>query len=340
MSLPDFWQQARHEAASVFLKTGAIGTVFGGNKCFGSNQCASGWACVQGVCKPLLSNSGSYSSGCGGTTGGGAGGGCASAGSAVFDGCTISGCGGCASDCPGIRSCRYDAYGTVNCFCGEVKDQGCSSFCTSYTQSTGETADGCSGLACDECSYCDYSFVSASGSCKKKTDCSAPCHCSQNCVPDCYTCNQAGEMVPAPENCKQCYTVYKDCSCTRVTKTCCYSLAEAQVGLSGYTRCLNSINCANACPDSPAPEDPCRGECTSEIAYYDLGTCVAASPPPPEPGYYHVKTGCIQATGVGKVAVLYDKCNTSKVPDKCKEAECSCNSDCKYPEQCIQGTCS
>jgi hypothetical protein len=147
------WGAARVEAAEKFLSTGVVGTSFGGSGCFGSNQCAVGYACIGGRCVRTDGagggTGGSYgggSSGGGYYTGGSCGSGpdsyvpggngsgtgsCAtsSGGGGGPVGCTIPTCGegtfgygGDDSDCCGTRCCRYQAgvggYPTVNCYCG------------------------------------------------------------------------------------------------------------------------------------------------------------------------------------------------------------------------------
>lgn len=323
---------SRTTAAYYFLQTGDLNTALGGSQCFSSSDCASGYYCSGGRCVQNTSNSSSsVPSGCGDDSGGG---GCTSVSRTGADGCTIPGCstdcGSGSGDCPGTRTCRFDAFGTVNCFCGEPTYSGCSSFCTAYANSNGETADGCSGLACDECSYCDESFVAASGQCRPINNCNKPCHCNQNtCLADCEYCADDGTVQEDNINCGVCYTVYKECPCGTFTKTCCYTRQDAAVGLSPVNRCQNSINCAELCNyDISNPSvDPCAGTCVQRKTTV-TGTCpsqlttpVAGRPTAPA-GHEYQYTGCIQ---VGSQATwFYWDCDVTDVPDQCARYTLTC----------------
>lgn len=147
-SLDTWGNQDRLDAASQFLSTGIVSTVFGGTGCTDSSQCASGFKCSGGRCVQITTSGGSGGSGGDYISGGGGGagscdggpdgnnssgngtGGCSSPTPTGPNGggnCTTSTCGqdgpnyGTDSDCCGERCCRYFGTGTginVNCYCG------------------------------------------------------------------------------------------------------------------------------------------------------------------------------------------------------------------------------
>lgn len=382
-----FGNDQRQQAADLFLRTGNVNTVFGGSQCFSSGDCGSGYTCAGGRCVPKVSQQSSdgTTSGCGEGSGGGPCNSLTTTnhsatnrvtGETVYgdviryhsdgsmssyqwvpvyaaDGCTIAGCSleKCGSenavDCPGARSCRYDAYGTVNCFCGEPEQQGCSSFCTSYSQSFGGEAAGCSGLACDECSFCEEIFVSATGSCKQQTNGTAPCHCNPLDVPECTKCNEDGTTSVDLKSCQKCVTITNTecsaCDATVASQTCCYTLEDWENGLSPVNRCQEEVakKCAEICdkPDVPPRVDPCQGECTEEKIGPFAGDCASvADQIDLADGHRAVITGCIEAGG--QAAVLYNDCDMSNVPDECKGCDCNCHNDCPNCQLCgADGTC-
>ena len=350
------------QAANDFLNTGNFNTAFGGSACRSSADCASGFSCAGGRCVQKSSQQSSTGGTCGEGTGGG---GCnaltisqgmtaqdASNRGFIFangvgtksfqwvptysaDGCTVTGCslaecgGGMDSDCPtGVRTCRYDAFGTVNCYCGEPEQTGCSVFCTAYSASTGEEAEGCSGLACDECSYCDETFVSVSGVCRPLAS-GGPCHCGNDPIPECHRCDESGSIVEDNSNCQECVTIYNQpCSCgVEISKTCCQPIGTD--GLTIVNKCQDSIaqDCAEAC--GPEEVDPCKGVCVSKTLCQS-GTC--PSVPVNQPGKRNTATGCIEAGGQG--CLLYDECDVSDVPEKCLAADCNCHNDCPNCQLC------
>lgn len=355
---------SRAQAAQDFLNNGTVNTIFGGSGCRSSQDCASGFACVGGKCVQKSSQeSPDGGSTCGEGTGGG---GCnvtvtqgmteqdaanrgfswsGGVGTKSFqwvpiyaaDGCTVTGCSlsSCGGgndnepDCPvGQRSCRYDAYGTVNCFCGPPEPQGCSRFCTNYYKSVGEIAPGCDDLTCDECEYCDYIFVSATGECKPLGG-GAPCHCDPGSVPACYKCNKNGVVVEDFGNCFECVTINNfDCGCDiSLSKTCCQPYGTPGLTLMNKCQIELAEQCAEECP--PGATDPCAGDCITKTICQP-GSCPAV--PPNEPGKRNTQTGCIEAGGEG--CTLYTECNMTNVPDYCEESDCNCHNDCPNCELC------
>lgn len=192
------WGSSRVEAASEFLRTGVVGTSFGGTGCFGSNQCAVGYACIGGRCVKTDEagggSGGSYSGSSNGAGGYYPGGSCGSGtdGSVSGDGsigtgscatsssssggpvgCTVPTCGegsngygGFDSDCCGTRCCRYQAgvggVPTVNCYCGN-----CPGFTGDPCSSDADCASGvCINGRCADpkrcVSFC-YEYYEANG---------------------------------------------------------------------------------------------------------------------------------------------------------------------------------
>jgi len=334
------------QAAQDFLKTGNINTTFGGSGCRSSADCGSGYVCSGGRCVQRPSQEGVGSgAGCGEGEGGG---GCnaqvtiTQGGKSTdyfwqptyaADGCTVTGCslaqcGGGFSDCPGERSCRYDAFGTVNCFCGPPVYTGCSEFCTEYSKTFGEEAAGCSGLVCDECSYCDEIFVSASGTCEPIPsswgDNLVPCHCDTE-LPECTKCDENGQRVLDEDNCGPCITLFEDCICgVTVEANCCYTIAELNGG-SAYAKCQQVAlkECEKQCPDTKP--DPCLGVCTDKIE--------CNGPVPEDTSWLqNTVTGVIEAGG--QTCYLYTQCNIQNIPQECFECDCNCNDDCGECEVC------
>lgn len=361
-------------AASTFLSTGNLSTYLGGTSCRSSSECASGYACSGGKCVPINGSKPSADgtlSGCGGTGGGPCNsltdtnvgvqaGGDASMvyGDVVVtqggvsqgfywepvrsaDGCTISGCkltscgGENGSDCPGNRYCRYYAGG-VQCACGDPPPRACSSFCDAHHASTGETAGGCEGQTCDECQECDGNYFSSTyGQCIDRSG--GPCHCDPDSLPPCVKCTENG-TTETDTSCSECYTVFKDCSCGTVEKTCCYTLEELKNGLSGFNRCWDSISCDDVCndPDKPAYVDPCEGDCTPQTET-GPGTCPNQPSNLPD-GHRAAITGCIEAGG--NYTLLYNDCDMTNLPEECGFCDCNCHNDCPNCQLCgADGTC-
>jgi hypothetical protein len=262
-------QQARYSAAEDFLRTGNWNLP---RECFDSKQCGSGFACVGGECKKTTDTSavagecagasststGMSPSGCGSSSGGSVG-------------CTTSGCSNDA-DCPGSRCCRYDAYGTVNCFCGDcpiydgnscsrdcqcysgvcrngICGEGyCTIFCDQYYKSTGQRFPGCEGATCDECSSCQ-----GDNQCHENTY--GPCWCTgcpvgEVCDNGAY--GNLGTCIPAPA-----VLLCKDQrACGKLTgKKCCKQ---------PYQWLENPEDCG----DGTYVDGACKEDCRAELYYF------------------------------------------------------------------------
>lgn len=342
-----FGSGRKQAAAREFLETGSFKGFYAGTPCWNSDWCASGFACVGGICVEKASETSSGTSDCGD----GSDGKCTASSSSGADGCTTSSCegGSCdSSDCPGERTCRFDAFGTVNCYCGTPEQQGCSSFCTAYQQSNGESSDGCSGLACDECSYCDEIYVAATGICTPNNDCNSPAHCwgsNSNCLDDCEYVTEEGEVKYDETNCYKCVErVAVQCSCGTFTNSCCYSISDwNKTGKSPVNRCAESFNCSQVCPPqttpSIVPADPCAGTYSSSSTRCSAGgscppdlTDIVPGRPTAPNGQRYEYTGCIEANG--EACWLYNVYDMSDLPDECKQCDCNCHNDCPECELC------
>lgn len=341
MPFGDWWTNwgstssgAQTAAGNEFLQTGNVGTPIGGTTCRGSNECASGYACIDGNCTLIASPSSEdgSTSGCGGS--GGGGGGC-------FDGstgCTTPSCGnGEGGDCCGPRYCRYDQNGNVSCGCGEAPSGACTVFCDSYLASFGAGAAGCEGKVCDECATCDGNYFSSTyNTCIPQTG--GPCHCDPSSLPECYKCNDQG-TTELDLNCKQCVQVYNvECSCGKIiNNVCCYTLEDLKGRYGGdpVTRCQDetAAKCAQACEGEPPAKDPCEGECTEQKIGPLPGSCQDVTDQiSVADGHRVVGTGCIEAGG--QATVLYNDCDVTNVPESCKQCDCNCNDDCPNCQLC------
>lgn len=326
--------------------------------CSRSDQCGSGFACVNGECVQV---SGGYSSG-GNTSGNlsspttapNSATGCdpdnpdSVCGSATgATNCQVPGCDNDnkipdKADCCGERCCRFSGAG-VQCFCGPCPPpSGCSAFCTDYFAANGTNAAGCSnqkgvGNVCDECQYCDV--INFDGQCMPKTGITTPCWCDsgEGCG-DCEKCDTDpasftyAKCVSAPGECQSCATKYNHkCPCGTIIpeKTVCKNAAAGGLPVSGLLDFELREECDKICET-----DPCKGTCTS--AWYpedSIPTC------PRGASCTEIDSSFIFVDGEGTRIKLIQTCDKLNVPDECKFADCSCHNECAYCEQCVDGTC-
>lgn len=347
MALSDYWKngRTRQDAAFRFLRSGSNAynplRIAGAQQqgCLDSSNCGSGFACVGGYCVQKDTGAGKNSygdpTGCGdpddGDDGGGGGGGQCAPGTYDFIGgevgkCLKTGCGddggrlgrGPGACCGKGRCCRFDAYGNVQCFCGNCPEPPdyCNKWCNDYLSATGESGEGCDDdSVCDECSDCLPSIGDGNANRCRNVG-GGPCHCpNSSCDGDCEECGDDGICEVKCENCQRCYRTYKECWCGTVEVICCYSSCDES---KGYTECREGAKCDDYCPPG-APTDPCDGSC-------DYITVCDEAPPPCPP-----KSTC---STVGNIQVGERECNIIKVCDKskvsedCGECDCNCDQDC------------
>jgi hypothetical protein len=258
-------------------------------RCYDSEQCASGFACVGGKCVYVdptgatgdggtagcgAGVGGSGGSGGGGTGGSGCGGPAASSGGSSatvsIQACSTSSAGSClglrgsagggggggGSSC-GKRCCSCGTNGCT-CYEGECPPQPptCSRFCTE-ADGLGANVMSCGPKECDICHYCD-DLVSPPV-CREDQP-GADCRCGYQC-PGCMQCSFAGNCLikncPSPPNPpeeapgNQCEPECRD------TEVCATNSSTGEVTCSTVQQCgdlpaeceLCDCNCNNECPD-------------------------------------------------------------------------------------------
>lgn len=115
--------EQRSTAAWSFLTDGNFYTPIGGTSCNDSFKCATGFSCVNGTCvsNTTLNENGGQ---CDGDNPYG-GGKQTCYREQPSSGCITGTCGSTyEADCCGERCCRFDAYGTIRCFCGKCPNIG------------------------------------------------------------------------------------------------------------------------------------------------------------------------------------------------------------------------
>ena len=330
--------------------------------CLAAKDCGSGFQCVGGICiemdaiakevKANLSAS-SYS------------GASLSAGNrgCVDDGDSTSADYGCATGCNSGAGCGSEGGfsccgGTVyNCPSGPScspcpnRPTSCNSYCDDYLKANGESAEGCLGRECGDCSSCD------SGSCVEYLPGSGPCFCQgdSDACGECETCESNGQCEEAPEGeckeecdcCVTCEGGRRFCGTTTLNasngKTCKQACREAL-----YKRhCEDREDCLpQKDPCQPDPCNDCEKDCDCTTHNLPCG-----SPPPPSPsGYSCTITGQISAepcadtadeNGWGGGGITYFmRCCKISDEESCEACDCNCENDCPYCHTCnAQGEC-
>lgn len=251
-------------------------TVFGSKEvdtgCTSSSQCASGFACVNGNCEQQVTQTSTTSgstSGCGlGDEDGGGGGSCAT-GDCTEASCNNGECGD--EECPGnvVRTCRVNNdTGLVECNCEPPSDENiiCNIFCTSYFDSNGIYATGCSEFnTCSECSNCLFVPAENRNRCRPKDVDVAPCQCNSSGLNNpfnCEKCQQTGTLTSDP-NCGVRVTCSRQCTCGKVTKEV---YIAGDIGPAERNQiCYNSIQCPSS--KNGCPEDGDEGEFSGTWIY-------------------------------------------------------------------------
>ena len=369
MGLNDFWSTSQR--ANDFLRTGSFNDTVrnegsntgswsrnvggGGNNnslstgsgCTGSSQCPSGWACVDGICQQMGSggNQQQYSPGGGDCDPDDPESPCNSGGPGACQ--QTPGCGDDseARDCCGERCCSFGSASSsrpgVNCFCGPCPPwPGCTSFCSSYLKANGVPGPGCTegrnGNSCDACTECDGNV---GGECQPLSI-GAPCWCEgeecnggacQKCETDPES-SDYGECSLDAANCQDCATITSylcPCNVTLPPVTVCKPYGAGGLPAISLAQQEAAKRCQEECATTP---DPCAPECTYHTRCTDTGTGVAACLEG------EAQTGTLEVGG--ETCVFCEKCDTSNLPDRCKECDCNCHIDCPPCQLCgSDGTC-
>lgn len=273
-------------------------------RCYDSEQCASGFACVGGKCAyvdPTGATGDGGTAGCGagvggsgGSGGGGAGGsGCggpaaSSGGSgavASIQACSTSSAGSCLgvrgsqsgnSGGGGGRSCgetccQCSGDGCV-CFAGRCPPppSRCSRFCTE-AEGLGAGVMGCGPYECGLCEYCDDSIEVVGGDpvCKRRTY-DVDCRCDYKC-PGCMQCSSSGNCLikncPPPPKPPEEPPNNCEPEC-RDTEVCVTNSSTGEVTCSTVQQCGDL-------PEECEPCDcNCSGDCPDCYICNSAGKCV------------------------------------------------------------------
>lgn len=304
--------------------------------CTSSNQCASGWACVGGVCQPLPPGSGEAGDQASGPglspdcDPGNPNSPCNSGGPDACQQTPTCGDRTDARECCGSRCCYFGSASSplpgVSCFCDECPPlPGCSSFCESYLKANGEVGPGCTegpnGNSCDSCTYCN------GGKCDDLFI-GAPCWCKEpECGKDCETCDTTpgsptlGECIFSESSCQICVESYNfECPCGVLTsvKTC------VPYGENPWTEHNNKLlkACDDVCIRS---DDPCSApECVTSTFFGEDAVC--------PPGA--ARSGNIQVGD--QTAIICEECTDNA---SCGACDCNCDDDCESCEICSPADC-
>lgn len=318
----------RTNAAYEFLSTGVILGTLGGSKCYGSEDCGSGWGCVNNQCVYLSQANTDSLCGIGPSGSGGCGGdsGC---------GTSTPGTSCLAADCCGTRCCRFESGGNgilnVNCFCGECQEEEreCNNFCDSYYKNGGVLGEGCSSsVVCSECSYC-----SSSGRCAISN--TGPCWCLSS-LPNCTLCTESGAVVDN-QACWPCRDFTK-CGEPTGERYC-------SPGLGGSLNLLQSVNgrpIDAPCDPTPKCEPICYTRTVDVNGQGSVDTPASTLYPNCCPTCECTNQGFITADyGDGSFLTVYfiKECDSQTLPADCFTTDCRCHSDCPSCFKCSNGTC-
>lgn len=335
----------RIDAAMSFLKTGStkgnpqlnIGssTDSGRVGCQRSSDCAVGWTCSGGYCKPPATSANTPSGstdGCGLDTPSEAPEFSCNDGAGGAGGCDQPGCGGnsgipSAEDCCGSRCCRFFGTGTsigVQCFCGDCPPkQRCQTDCDDYKKFHGSTLPGCEGenTECSECQSCNpYQYWAF---CDPNPN--PPCHCEGGECRDCEKCNtETGSCEESCESCQTVYTMYnQQCCCGTFTLRCFVDACGSSP--AGYNQCLEA-GCKKACPDCGKEKD-CTPIIEESTTVYGTTSQVVGEDLVCPAGFDW--SGTIDVEGTRAII-----CQKERLPEGCEDLECLCHADCAPCELC------
>lgn len=239
------------------------------NGCTSSNQCASGYACVNGECQLIDDGSNSGGSSGAGSACEGDNGNCNSGGPDACQQTPTCGEEEEARECCGDRCCYYGSNASprpgVTCQCGECPElPACNEWCAAYFLANGEPGAGCEeGQFGNSCNLCTECFA---GTCLPISEGFAPCFCSgSECDSNsCETCNLNPEDVGFGDcefdvnntPCQTCQTVQNyECPCgfsIGFVENCVPYGENAWAGLHQKARemCREKIETAGLDPDA------------------------------------------------------------------------------------------
>lgn len=307
-----FYNKARSEAASEFLTTGVTRAILGGTACYNSEECASGYACVNNKCTFLGPQKASEECGTGTTTCG------------TECGKSTPGLSCLAQDCCGTRCCRYGP-GYVICNCGEcpVSEKECSQFCTSFYQNniTSPLPAGCDGNYCDECESCNSDGF---GGTKCKINNTGPCWCNETRV--CELCSDDGYWYP-DQACWPCRNLTKCGVLTGVRYCASYIPSDLKSVTIDGEQVLVDQPC-ELC-EQPGELILCETISSEVNGAYDPNWTLPAAPP----GYTNTKAGYFYNPVTNKTTYYIKKCQDWEPPAACFP-RCRCNSDCEACSKC------
>jgi len=377
--------QDRVNAAMEFLTNGRVSgglTAYGTESndydtirgCFDSSDCAAGWSCSGGRCRPPGSTGtdtqiisgvdgtryGSSSASCptdetdtdvpspdindcGGGGGYGYGGG-QTAGGCDKPGCTnspgtviTSGDQLSESACCGERCCRLFGAGVglaVQCFCGPCPPP---KRCQKWCDSF-KKVNGRDAEGCSDatsCSECEVCEVRQGGTVADCVPLTTGAPCHCGGSNGCKgTCEQCQGDGTCEESCENCV------SCITMYNTNC-SCEAVTIKCCGPACEVGSVDW-NGCKNSGCDKacdgepDPCEDySCTTVTVCGPDGTVSCPTCPA---GHSCRQSGSISAGG--ETCLLCEQCDKSGLPSSCSDSECNCHADCGDCEICNStGTC-
>lgn len=338
------------------------------SRCTSSNECGSGFSCIDGRCTQ--------------DTEGGSGG-SANAGDCGADGkdcgtprgCSLPSCSMDGSMDEKLDCCADDVIYEENHKTGKVEarcpaNQVCNQYCTDYYQANAATRFGCSlmdeygragGNICGSCESCGFLFdTSENVSCIPKLQLKedAPCWCDKGarcdiCEPCQYQDSDAGDYGlclayedrnDAPDDCKECVEMTDpECPCG-ISLSGTYKACKVY-GNNVYSDPVRGLQtfiqreCEKACPKCTIeqPTEFCTvTRVQAPAAEYPTPTEVQTCPPASQCQYI----GVIYAAGQPEFTALWEVCPNAALPTyKGPDPECSCSQQCGECQFCDDGSC-
>lgn len=347
------WRRRQQTQAQSFLATGNVNynplPIAGSNRtgCTDSSGCASGWACIGGIC--VQGESGSRS------------------GSGNTSGC---GDGGTDGKLPGECGSGTTSFLTMDKDLGAVYTKALQNLKVGDVLlkeglNGGKVGNGAIGISLN--GKCLKTGCSGTSTPRGTNDacCGAGRCCRMGSVVQCF----CGDCPPPPQRCSQFCTSYlaangsslggcssentcDECSfCTDLGNfagtTCTPKSGTGPCWCDGSSgnRCDSCSECQESgactfvrenCYPTPIPPinepeddddvDPCAGTCTTI-------TVCDGEPDPPCPS----KSSCRQSGDItvgSRNCRLFEQCDKSNVPPECEECDCNCENDCPDCQIC------